>query len=202
MTAKRAGELAAEGFWTSLKRLRDQWVLLVFLATALFWTRDIYEKFVDLPQRVTDLHGIIAETRNDLVRLQTGRRVSNTDRSAALVFPGAGHSIEDGQAGDFVTVRLAPAKQLRPTCRAKALSVFMVDATGRWFWVATDLGHMPHFAGAQELAFMARVHHRMVPGRAELLMQVTQDCGTHLQIDSAPRLHFRVLPAAHVSQSN
>ena len=195
MTAKRAGELAAEGLWTSLRRLRDQWIMLVFLATALFWARDVYDDFIALPSQVADLRGTIVELRDDIARLDDHATVKNTsNRSAALVFPGTGHSIDDGVADGFVTVRLAPAKQLRPGCRAKALAVFMIDATGRWFSVTTDLAHMPHFAGVQDLAFTARVHPRMTQGRAQLLVQVTQDCGTHLQVDSAPRLHFRVLP--------
>src|SRR5699024_6181482 len=55
MTARKAGELAAEGVWVTLRRLRDQWVLLVFAASVLFWARDVYDRFVDLPDRVARL---------------------------------------------------------------------------------------------------------------------------------------------------
>jgi len=195
MTAKRAGELAADGFWSTLRRIRDHWIVLAFLASGLFWLRDAYEQFIDLPGQVDEVRGSLGELRADIARLRQAAPDKGTDRSAALVFPGTGHSIEDGKLGGFVTVRLAPAKRLRSACRARALAVFMIDATGRWFTVPTDLAHLPHFAGAQDLAFSVRIHPRMALGRAQMLVQVTQDCGTHLQVDSTPRLHFRVLPA-------
>lgn len=190
MTAKQAGLLAAEGFWLTLKRLRDQWVLLAFLATALFWGRDIYEQFIDLPEKVQDLRGSIVELRRDLARLDQ-RAVD--DRSPALVFPGTGHSVGDGRRGAYVTVTFSPAERVRDDCLTTALSVYMLDRTGRWFSVETDLATLPHFAGTQDLSFAARVHPRMTPGRAQFVAQIGQDCGTHQQVDNSPLLQFRVL---------
>jgi hypothetical protein len=69
----------------------------------------------------------------------------------------------------------------------------MIDAGGNWYSVETDLGRIPTFPGPQELAFGAEIHPRMAEGRAQFLIQVVQDCGDHLQVDSSPRLHFRVL---------
>lgn len=194
MTAKRAGRLAAMGFWRTLKRCRDQWILLVFFASALFWARDTYERFVDLPDQVIGLQTAIGALHDDVARLESRLQSGTMARSAALIFPGGGHSIEDGRPGQFVTVRLAPAQRIRPECRATGLVSFMIDARGRWFLVTTDLVHMPHLSGSEDLAFAVRIHPRMRAGRAQFLVQVTHDCTTHLQVDSSPRLHFRVQP--------
>lgn len=191
MTAKQAGQLAASRFWATVKRLRDQWVLLAFLATALFWTRDIYEQFVDLPHQVTDLRVSISDLRADLARLDEQRE---NDRSPVLVFPGAGHSVGDGHRGAFVTVSLAPARRERDDCHTIALSAYMLDRSGRWFTVETDLTQLPFFTGAQDLSFAVQVHPRMQTGRAQFVAQVEQDCGTHRQVDNSPLLQFRVLP--------
>ncbi len=194
MTAKKAGMLATIGFWETLKRLRDQWVLLVFLATALFWTRDIYDQFTELPVHVAELEVSIKELRRDITGLDTRLAAAAPDTTPALVFPGTGHSIGDGRPGAFVTVRLQPAKRVRNDCRTMGLVAFMIDAQGRWFTVETDLLHPPQISGEQDLAFEVMVHPRMAVGRAQFLMQATQDCVSHLQIDTSPTLHFRVFP--------
>lgn len=194
MTAERAGRLAALGFWRTIRRLRDQWILLVFLATALFWMRDTYEEFVDLPADMAEVQTSIGALHDRIAHLEEQLEPIATVQTAALVFPGTGHSIDDGQPGSFVTVRLAHAKWVRPECRATGLAGFFIDANGRWFLAETDMVRMPHLLGSEDLAFAVRVHPRMSVGRAQFLIQVTHDCATHLQVDSAPRLHFRVLP--------
>lgn len=194
MTARKAGVLAAEGVWSTLRRLRDQWVLLVFAASVLFWARDVYDQFVDLPARVAELGTAIGDLRSDIARLEAGQDSRTVDRSPALAFPGGRHAIEDGRPGDRVTVRLAPVERVRGGCRNSDLAAFMIDAGGRWHSVETDLARAPQIEGSQELAFRVMVHPRMAVGRAEFLVQVAQDCGQHRQVDGSPRLHFRVLP--------
>lgn len=194
MTAARAGSIAAEGFWLTLRRVRDQWVLLVFLATALFWIRDLYERFVDLPEHVSELHAAIGSLRVDIARLEARPLVPPRDRSRALVFSDLGHSIGDGRPGTPVTARFALAHQVRDDCRPSDLAAFMIDAHGRWLSVATGLSRLPRLTKPQDLAFTAMVHPEMAVGRAQFLVQVTQDCGSHVQVDSSPRLQFRVLP--------
>ncbi|MEM0988572.1 MAG: hypothetical protein AAGK00_06800 [Pseudomonadota bacterium] len=193
MTAKTAGKLAAEGFWTSLRTLRDHWVLLVFLATGLFWLRDTYEDFVDLPARVSELHQVVGDLRRDIASLDQAVAGGAPDLSPALAFPGAKHRVADGWPGQAVAVRLDPVVPVRPACRPGDLVAYMIDATGMWFVVDTDLDRMPELDGQQELAFGVRVHPRMAVGRAQFLIEVAQHCGTHLQVDRSPRLHFRVL---------
>ncbi len=195
MTAKIAGKLAAEGLWTTLKRLRDQWVLIVFAVTALFWARDFYEQFVDLPGRVEAQSRAIEVLRQELAQAEGLDGVRRVDRSPVLSFPGRQHGIDDGVLGAPVTVRLDPVHWDRNDCRTADLAAFMVDSANRWYSVATDLVRLPQLTGEEQLAFGVMVHPRMTVGRAEFLVQITQDCGSHLQVDSSPRLHFRVRAA-------
>ncbi len=197
MTAKTAGRLAAEGLWTTLKRLRDQWVLVVFAATALLWARDFYEQFVDLPMRIQAQAEAIDALRQEIAEVGAGNEDSarRVDRSPVLSFPGRQHGIDDGVLGAPVTVRLNPFHWGRDDCRTADLAAFMVDSTDRWYSVATDLVRLPQLTGEEQVAFGVVVHPRMTVGRAEFLVQITQDCGSHLQVDSSPRLHFRVRAA-------
>jgi hypothetical protein len=194
MTAREAGEIAAEGVWGTLRRLRDRWLLLVFAATALFWARDEYERFVDLPARVAELGRVLDEVRFEVARFETGQVRGAPDRSAALGFPGLRHAIGDGRPGDRVTVSLGPVTRVREECRNSDFAAFMIDADGRWYSVETDLVRVPQFEGSQELAFGVKVHPKMGVGRAQFLAEVILDCGSHRQVEVTPRLHFRVLP--------
>ncbi len=194
MTAREAGEIAAEGVWGTLRRLRDRWLLLVFVASALFWARDEYDRFVDLPARVAELGRVLDEMRSEFARNDAGQIRPAPDRSPALAFPGLRHAIGDGRPGDRVTVSLAPVVRVREDCRNSDFAAFMIDADGRWYSVETDLVRVPQIEGSQELALGVKVHPMMGVGRAQFLAEVTQDCGTHRQVDVSPRLHFRVLP--------
>jgi hypothetical protein len=193
MTARKAGEIAVDEVWGTLGKLRDRWILVVFATSALFWARDVYERFVDLPARVAELARALDELRTDSARADelTGPEV---DRAPALAFPGQRHAIEDGRPGDLVTVDLAPVMRVRADCRNSDFAAFMIDADGRWYSVETDLDRVPQIEEPQELAFRVRVHPRMDVGRAQFLVEVTQDCGAHRQVDRSPLLHFRVLP--------
>lgn len=177
----------------TLRRLRDQWMLLLFAASVLFWARDVYDSFAELPARVAELGKAIGELRSDIARLEAGQ--GTIERSPALAFPGSQHAIEDGRPGARVTVSFAPVDRVRDGCRSSELAAFMIDAAGRWYSVETELVRVPQIEASQKLAFGVKVHPRMAVGRAEFLVQVTQDCGSHRQVDSSPRLPFRVLPA-------
>lgn len=193
MTAKRAGRIAAEGVWATLRRLRDQWVLLVFAVTALFWARDFYEQYMELPSHVATQGERIIQLQNEIARLEGRVATRAADRSPVLAFPGMQHGIDDGEVGEPVTARLNPVQWLRADCQTDELAAFMIDSGDQWYSVETDLVRLPQLSGVQQLAFGVKVHPRMTVGRAQFLIQITQDCGSHLQVDSSPLLHFRVL---------
>lgn len=126
MTARKAGGLAAAGVWVTLQRLRDRWMLLAFAAGMLFWARDVYDSFVDLPARVAALGQEIGELRSDVERI------------------GAGHAVGDWRPGDPAPLDAAPLGRLRLGCRDGALVAVVVDADGAWHPVETGPGRPPH----------------------------------------------------------
>ena len=194
MTAEMAGKAAAEGVWATLRRLKEQWVLLTFFAGALIWARETWDEFAALPALVREQGGGLALVETRLDRLETavaGRPAP--DRSPVLGFPGNRHAIADGSPGAWTVLSWRPVEGLRGDCVATGLDAWMVDAAGAWFAVETALAPMPLVEGRTELAFRVRVHPRMVPGRARAQVQVTFDCGTHRQVEAAPWLQFRVL---------
>lgn len=192
MTAEKAG-LLAEGFWATLKRVRDHWVLLVFLATSLFWMRDLYTRFIDLPVHVTELRTAIDELRVSIARLEARPGAAVPVRAPALVFPGVGHDIDDGRPGGWVTARYNLAHQVRPECRPGTPAAYMIDAGGRWTSVRLAMTGFPLLDRAQPVAFAVRIDPQIATGRTQFELQVPQHCGTHTQVDVAPRLQFRVL---------
>jgi hypothetical protein len=194
MTAKMAGKAAIDGVWVTLSKLKEQWVLLVFLTGALFWVRDTYDEFAKLPMLVRQQMSGLAALEATVTRLeaQVVRRLK-VDRSPVLGFPGTKHGIKDGVPGAWTTLYWRPVKRLRGDCVAIAIDAWMIDRNGQWFSVETAVAPMPALEGEADLAFGVRVHPLMSLGRARVLVQVTFDCGTHRQVETAPWLQFRVL---------
>jgi hypothetical protein len=194
MTAELAGKAAVEGFWVTLNKLREQWVLLVFLTGALFWTRETYDEFAKLPSLVrqqmaglTTLEATVTRLEAEVVQRLRG------DHSPVLGFPGKRHSIDDGAPGAWTVLRWRPVKRLRADCVPSAINAWMVDRNGQWFSVETAVAPVPALEGEADLAFGVRVHPLMDRGRAQVLVQITFDCGTHRQVETAPWLQFSVL---------
>jgi hypothetical protein len=196
MTAEMAGRTAVNGTWDTLRRLKEQWVLVAFLAGAVFWVRDVYEEFVDLPEMVRMQTEGLAALEMTVVKLEAElvKRLDG-DRSPVLGFPGTRHSIEDGVPGAWVILRWHPVRRLRTDCTPVSIDAFMVDETGRWYSVQTSMKPMPFLEGDVDLAFGLQIPSGMVHGRARAGVQVTSDCGSHLQVEMTPWQSFRVLGA-------
>lgn len=193
MTAETAGKAAVEGVGTTLRRLRDQWLVLAFFAGTLFWARDTWDEFAALPALMREQVAGLAAVERRLGRIETAVAHPRPDRSPVLGLPGGGHAIGDAAPGAWTMLRWRPVEGLRGDCVAEALDAWMVDAAGAWFTVETSLAPMPVLEGEADFAFRVRVHPRMAPGRAWALVHVVFDCGTHRQVETAPRLQFRVL---------
>jgi len=194
MTAEMAGKAAVEGVWTTLKRMREQWMLLTFFAGAAFWARDTWDEFAPLPALAREQTRQLVHLEAAVTRLegQVSRR-SAADRSPVLGFPGNRHVVDDAVPGAWTVLRWRPVRSLRGDCVAEGVSAWMVDATGAWFAAETALAPMPALEGEQDLAFRLRVHPGMSPGRAQVVVQVAYHCGSHRQVETAPWLQFRVL---------
>lgn len=194
MTAEMAGKAAIEGMWSTLRRLRDQWLLLAFFAGGVFWLRDTYAEFAQLPSLVREQQGALVAVEATVSRLEAEmKRRLVGDRSPILAFPGTRHAIGDGRAGAWTVLAWRPLRTLREDCLPVQMDVWMVDNSERWFSAPTTLVPMPALAGEADFAFGVRIPAEMAPGRARALTQVTFDCGTHRQVERAPWLHFRVL---------
>jgi hypothetical protein len=194
MTAKLAGKAAIDGVWVTLKTLKEQWLLLVFLTGALLWVRDTYDEFAKLPTLVRQQMSGLAALEATVMRLevQIVRRLKD-NRSPVLGFPGTKHGIDDGAPGAWTTLYWRPVERLRDDCVASAIDAWMIDRNGQWFSVETAVAPMPTLEGEADLAFWVRVHPLMGLGRAQVLIQITFDCGSHRQVETAPWLQFRVL---------
>lgn len=194
MTADLAGRAAVGGLWASVRRLKDQWLVLVFLTGALIWARDTYHEFAKLPPLVRQQMEGLATLETTVTRLEVElvRRL-DADRSPVLEFPGNRHGIDDGARGAWTVLRWQPVRRLRADCTPSSIDAFMVDAEGRWFSVETSMAPMPALDGGADLAFGLRIHPRMAPGRARAGVQITSDCGSHRQVETAPWLQFRVI---------
>ncbi len=194
MTAEMAGKAAVEGVTATLRRAREQWLLLAFFAGALLWLRDTYDEFANLPALMRQQMSGLAAVEATVARLEAEvtRRLEG-DRSPILGFPGTRHGIDDGAPGNWTVIRWMPVRRLRDDCTPLEIDVWMVDRAGRWFSVETSVAPVPSLQGDTDIAFGARVDPRMEPGRAAALAQIAFDCGTHRQVETAPRLQFQVL---------
>jgi hypothetical protein len=169
-------------------------MLLMFFAGALIWTRDTYDEFAKLPALVRQQMNGLAQLEVTVTRLEAEvKRRFTQDHSPVLGFPGADHGIDDGAPGAWTLLRWRPVRRLRDDCVPSGINAWMVDRNGQWFSVETALAPMPALEGEADLAFGVRIHPQMEGGRARALTQITFDCGTHRQMETAPWLQFRVL---------
>ena len=194
MTAEMAGKAAVDGAWVTLRKLKEQWVLLVFLTGALLWARNTYDEFAKLPSLVRQQMNGLSTLEATVTRLEAEvKRRLTEDHAPVLGFPGTKHGIDDGAPGAWTVLRWRPVERLRDDCLPSMIDAWMVDQSGQWFSVETAVAAMPALEGAAELAFGVRVHSLMDRGRAQALVQIAFDCGTHRQVETAPWLQFRVL---------
>ena len=194
MTAEMAGKAAVEGAWVTLRKLKEQWVLLVFLTGALLWARDTYDEFAKLPSLVRQQMSGLSTLEATVTRLEAEvKRRLTEDHAPVLEFPCTRHGIDDGAPGAWTVLHWRPVERLRNDCVPSVIDAWMVDQNGQWFSVETAVAPMPALEGVADLAFGVRVHPLMDRGRARVLVQITFDCGTHRQVETAPWLQFRVL---------
>ena len=194
MTAETAGKAAVAGVWATLRSVRDQWLLVVFLAGALFGIRDAYVRFAELPASVSEQRTEVAELREQVARLNAAVARKNPARTEAVMeFPGNRHRVGDALAGEWTVARLVPTRPLRGDCRTVGVDAWLIDSAGRWFSAETGLRSVPKLTDETDLSFGVRIPGDAAPGRAQLILQLTHDCGSQVQVQAAPRLPFRVI---------
>ena len=194
MTSETAGKAAIGSVWATLRTLRDQWLLLIFVTGSLLWLRDTYDRFEQVPATLAE-HGVrLAALQDDVAGLQAAFAEDSAARTGAVVaFPGNRHAIEDARAGDWTVAHFVPTRPLRADCRTVGVDAWMIDGEGQWFSADAGVASIPKLTDETDLSFRVRVPAEAAPGRAQVLVQLTHDCGTHFQVQTAPRLPFRVV---------
>jgi hypothetical protein len=163
------------------------------MAGALLWAQETYQEFAGLPELVRRQMDGLTALEVTVTRLETElMRRFERDDEPVFGFPGTGHSIDDGAAGAWTVLRLRPVRRLRADCLPVAIDAFMIDVAGQWFSVETAMTPMPVLDGDADIAFGILIPASVHPGRARVAVQITSDCGSHMQVDPAPWLQFRV----------
>ena len=192
MSTEKVSNEPSDGFWTVIKGIRDQWLLIAFVASTLFWARDHVVELTRIPEHIAAQTERLDDLEAKVSRLGDGAP-NETAGIPVLKFPGARHTVEDGAPGSAVRVTLDPVIWLRDGCIAGDLAAFMVDAQGLWHSVEIDIDQLPRVEASTPLSFSLQVHPYMNPGRARLLIQVALECGAERRREYTPWLHFRVL---------
>lgn len=202
MTADTAGKAAVREVWTTLRTLRDQWVMIVFLTGALLWARDTWERISTLPAAIGNiaagveaLSGRLEAVEKAAERLAAGPVAEARGRAGpVLAFPPGRHGATDARPGGVSDLRLDPVRRTaRGDCVPVKLDAFVIDAAGRWFQAAATIGAPPVIDAEGDLAFGVRIPADVPPGRAAIAVSFVHDCGGGLVVDTAPRLPIRVL---------
>ena len=153
MTAKHVGRNAVSGLWLMLKRLRENWILIAFVATVLYGARDVHDEALLLTERVKNLYSATEELRTGMARLEAGSQGRWSIIARRWRFRGLLHAATDGRPGEWVMARFRPVHALRPECQAAGMAAYMIDTDRRWFSVQTDLAGWPSVDSLEELAF-------------------------------------------------
>ncbi|MBK0401286.1 hypothetical protein H0I76_18975 [Limibaculum sp. M0105] len=199
MTADTAGKAAVREIWAMLRKIRDQWVMIVFLTGALVWARDTWERLAALPAAID---GIAAGVEQLTGQLAAAGALAGHGAGApggagragpVLGFPGERHGATDARPGEWSEVRLDPVRPTGRSCVPLELDAFVVDAAGRWFQAEATIGAPPVLEPEGDLAFGVRVPAAVPAGRAAIALSFVHDCGGDLVVDAAPRLPIRVL---------
>lgn len=199
MTADTAGKAAVREIWATLRKIRDQWVMIVFLTGALVWARDTWERLAGLPAAIDGIAAGVERLTGSLAAVETlaerlaGAPEGRGRAGPVLAFPGGRHGATDARPGGWSEVRLDPVRLTGQGCAPLRLDAFVVDAGGRWFQAEATIGAPPVLAPEGDLAFGVRVPAPVPAGRAAIAVSFVHDCGGDLAVDAAPRLPIRVL---------
>lgn len=75
----------AEGFWKTVKSIRDRWYLIAFAVSALFWARDVIEMVTAMPSRMATVEQSMALLSDRVDDLGHGRAAEGGWRSSQTI---------------------------------------------------------------------------------------------------------------------
>jgi hypothetical protein len=194
MTANKAGKVAIDGFWGSVRTLRDQWFLLVFMAGALVWARDTYHAFSNLPVFVRQQEVAMASLETAVTRLEASLMQRLDAMPAPALRFSTGHlGLDDGAPDDWTVLRWQPIRNHAAECVARDIDAFMVDADGRWFAAVTAITVPGTDQARTGHAFGIRIPPKMAAGPARAGVRIVSECGSRRLVEIASWLPFRVI---------
>jgi hypothetical protein len=185
---RQDGDRGAGETWAAMGRLREQWLLIVALASALFLGRDMVESYAHLPEEVARQGREIAGlgVRMGWMEAVAARWPAIADGEEARL-PGHRFGLGTLRRGEEAAVRW-PGEQGPAGCRLTSASGVMRDAGGQWYPVPVTVREA---GGAPVLGLRADA--AMRAGPALLRLRLARDCPDRHRIEISPWLMFTLL---------
>lgn len=180
------------GALASFKRLREQWLLIVALVSALFWARDLVMVYARLPEDVARHAVAVDQLERRVAGLEAGH-LSLQAGGPPPEGPGLLSGPPGGRHDQWTELHWRSDAAGDPTCRLMEIGAVLVGPTGQWHrmparTVPQSRPQTPSRARREtgSLALGVKPHARMGVGRARLRLQLVHDCNGRLQTERAP----------------
>lgn len=189
MTADHSGT-GAVGVLTALRRLREHWVLIVALASALFWARDMAAIYGRLPAEMARHAQAVSDLADRIAGLE-----ARLDPLAGRDFlPGEGIGMIQGPVeGRYGITTMLHWPLVGPpdrSCAARAVSAVLIDSGGVRHALDVQPDPQRDPLGDRSLALGVRPHARMGPGRAGIRVWMLWSCRGRMRVDRSAWLPF------------
>ncbi|MGF1446531.1 MAG: hypothetical protein ACFBRM_10065 [Pikeienuella sp.] len=182
--------LQAAGLLTAAKKLRDHWLLVIAILSALFWLRDLVLRHAELPEivaahdlRLTE-HGVRLDA---LEAAPDGRPWGHAPPEHAggeVVGP------LDGRPGAWSALEWRSAAAGDPSCTPETVTAVLVDAAGRWHVLEATLAPGGRGRSASGLRLGLRPGFGPVSGPARLRLRLSFLCKGFPQVERSDWLPF------------
>lgn len=176
-----------------LKRLREQWMLVIALVSALFMARDLAEVYVRLPGDVRRQAETVAGLGVRVTGLED--RIGHVEVAGSAPGQTAPSTLSgrlEGRAGSWTTLGWHSAAALDPDCALHRADAVLVDTEGSWHALELHL-ERASVSAREGLAFRVRLHPRMELGLARVRVRVLHRCRGVDREESSPWTPFVLL---------
>jgi hypothetical protein len=193
MTTDPSGK-GSPGVLSALRKLREQWVLIVALASALFWARDLMEEYARLPREVSRQGEAVKALSARVAGIETRLGVPEGGPAPRPgIAPDALPGPLEGRAGAWTVLRWRSVYALDPDCVPRSASAVLVDGEGHWHALESRLRRDGQTPGERSLALGVRPHESMGTGRARIRIRLTHACSGLQREESSDWVPFVLL---------